>query len=120
MLDRESKDCSVIGEDLALEGNIVSKSNLLIEGLITGNVRCVSLLVSRGGKIAGDVTCETIQIEGTVNGVVTAAKADLKDGCTLEGDIVCESLAVDHGANFTGSSRPPKRANKPDYKIAAE
>lgn len=119
MLDRESKDCSVIGEDLALEGNILSKSNLLIEGLITGNVTCVSLLVTRGGKIVGDVTCETIQVEGTVNGVVTAARVDLKDGCRLDGDIVSESLAVDHGATFIGSSRPPKRSSKPDYKEAA-
>lgn len=119
MLDRESKDCSVIGEDLTLEGNIVSKSNLLIEGLITGNVTCVSLMVSRGGKIVGDVTCETIHVEGSVNGVVTAARIDLKDGCRLEGDIISESLAVDHGATFIGSSRPPKRASKSDYKEAA-
>lgn len=120
MFDRESKDCSVIGEDLALEGNIISKSNLLIEGLITGDVTCVSLLVSHGGKIVGNVNCESIQIEGIVNGVVTAEKADLKDGCTLEGDVVSESLAVDHGATFIGSSRPPKRSAKSDYKVAAE
>lgn len=120
MWDRESKDCSVIGEDLALEGNIVSKSNLLIEGLITGNVTCVGLLVARSGKIEGDVTCDTIFIEGTVNGAVTAARADLKDGCTLEGEISSGSLCVEHGATFIGTARPPKGKNKPDYKEAAE
>lgn len=120
MLDRESKDCSVVGEDLTLDGNITSKSNLLIEGTITGNVTCVSLLVSRSGKIVGDVTCETIHIEGTVNGAVTAAMADLKDGCTLEGEISAGSLSIDHGATFTGTSRPPKGKSKPDYKEAAE
>lgn len=120
ILDRESKNCSVIGEDLTLEGNVISKSDLLIEGVIQGNVNCSNLFVSRGGRILGDVTCDSVELEGTVNGVITASRVDLKDGSILEGDIVSESLSIDHGATFTGAARPVKSGPKPDLREAAE
>ena len=121
MLDRESKNCSVVGEDLTLEGNVISKSDLLIEGLVQGNVTCANLFVSRGGRILGDVTCDSVELEGTLNGVLTASRVDLKEGCVLERDIVSESLSIDHGATFTGAARPVKSSMpKPDLKEAAE
>lgn len=120
MLDRESKNCSVVGEDLTLEGNVISKSDLLIEGVIEGNVTCSNLFVSRNGRIVGDIACETVELEGTLKGTLTASRVDLKEGCVLEGDIVSESLSVDHGATFTGAARPLKSAPKQDIKDAAE
>lgn len=120
MWDRESKDCSVVGEDLTLNGNLSSKSNLMIEGYIEGNVSCASLFVCRTGKVVGEVQCENALIEGTVNGVVTSIRVELRDGCVLEGDIASETLEIDHGATFSGSSRPLKPATRAQINEAAE
>ena len=38
MLDEDKKDCSVIGKDLIVNGEIKCKSDLIIEGQVEGNI----------------------------------------------------------------------------------
>jgi cytoskeletal protein CcmA (bactofilin family) len=120
MWDQEKKDCSVIGEDLIVNGDINCKSDLMIEGKIEGNVVCMSLFVGKSGRVTGDVNTEEVLIEGTIHGKITSGSVELKDGCILEGDISSKTLAVDHGATFTGSVKPTVEANKAGIKEAAE
>ncbi len=120
MLDSDNKDCSVIGEDLIVKGDIDSKSDLVIEGRVEGNVSCLSLIVGKSGTITGDVYTEAVVVEGTIHGMVTSENVELKDGCTLEGDISSVMLAIDHGAEFNGMVRPNKKAGKRKIKQAAE
>ncbi len=120
MLDSDNKDCSVIGEDLIVKGDIDSKSDLVIEGRVEGNVSCLSLIVGKSGTITGDIDTEAVLIEGTIHGMITSGNVELKDGCTLEGDISSATLAIDHGAEFNGSVRPKKEAGKRKIKQAAE
>lgn len=120
MWDHDNKDCSVIGEDLIVSGEIKCKSDLMIEGRVEGNVSCVSLLVGKSGTVTGDISTEDVLVEGTVHGMISSGSVELKDGCTLLGDISSHTLAIDHGANFTGSVRPNKDAGKPKIQEAAE
>ena len=120
MWDEDNKDGSVIGEDLIVTGNINSKSDLMIEGSVEGNVTCISLFVGKSGTITGDINTQDVLVEGTVHGMITSGSVELKDGCTLEGDISSKSLAIDHGAEFTGSVHPIKDAGKQKVKEAAE
>lgn len=120
MWDNDTKDCSMIGEDLIVNGEIKCKSDLKIEGRVEGNITCVSLFVGKSGTITGDIYTEEVLVEGTIHGMITSDSVELKDGCTLEGDISSRSLAIDHGAEFTGSVRPNKDVGKPKIKEAAE
>lgn len=118
--DRENGSSSVIRDDMALEGDVVCKSDMQVDGEIRGNVSCVNLFVSRGGQVTGDVNCDSVEVEGRINGIITATRVDLLAGCTVEGEIVSESLSIDHGATFSGSARPQKAKTAPDLKDAAE
>lgn len=123
MWDNENKDCSVIGPDLIVSGNINCKSDLMVEGRVEGNVSCTSLFVGKTGKITGDISSEDVLLEGTVEGMINSRSVELKDGCTLDGDISSQTLAIDHGANFTGSVKPTKSPDTPEklnLKEAAE
>lgn len=120
MWDDNNKDYSVVGVDLVVTGNINCKSSLLIDGQVDGNVTCESLLVSKTGKVNGDITTNDVRVEGMVSGMISSGSVDLKDGCVLEGDIASESLSIDHGASFTGSVKPQKSPIASDLREAAE
>jgi cytoskeletal protein CcmA (bactofilin family) len=120
MWNPENKDVSVIGEDLVVNGNINCKCDLMIEGRVEGNVSCTSLLVSRCGRIIGDISSESVLLEGSVQGMINSRSVELKEGCLLLGDIASQTLAVDHGANFTGSVKSTRPADKPELTEAAE
>lgn len=51
-------DPSYIGEDLAMTGYVVSKSEVRVEGEIQGDIRCKSLVVGENGRVAGQVVAE--------------------------------------------------------------
>jgi cytoskeletal protein CcmA (bactofilin family) len=120
MWDNDNKDCSVIGEDLIVSGEIKCKSDLMVVGRVDGNISCVSLFVGKSGAVTGDITTEDVSVEGTVKGTISSGSVELRDGCKLEGDISSQTLSIDHGADFTGSVRPSKDAEKPKIKVAAE
>jgi len=121
MRDLEKSNCSVIGEGLVVQGNIVCNSDLMIEGKVEGNISCVSLLVRKSGNVTGDIATDNLLIEGRVHGMIKSDTVELKDGCTLEGDIAAQTLAMDHGATFTGSVIPVKKKPPTPYlKDAAE
>lgn len=120
MWDSEKDDRSMIGEDLIVSGNITCKSDLTVEGRVEGEIACTSLLVGKTGRITGDISAEIVRIEGTVTGMIKSDSVELQDGCTLEGDIASGSLSIDHGAVFTGSVKPGKRAGKSSLSQAAE
>ena len=121
MRDLENKKCSVIGEGLVVQGNIICNSDLMIEGQVEGNISCVSLLVRKSGNVTGDITTEELLVEGRVHGKIRSDTVELKDGCTCEGKIASQTLAMDHGAIFTGSALPLKKKRSiPDLNEAAE
>ena len=109
MRDLENKNCSVIGEDLIVQGNIICSSDLMIEGQVEGDISCISLLVGKNGNVTGDITTDDLLVEGSVHGSIQSDNVELKDGCTLEGDISVQTFAMDQGAIFTGSVLPVKK-----------
>ena len=120
MWDENKKNCSVIGEDLIVTGEIKCKSDLMVEGQVEGNISCVSLLVGKSGRITGDINTDDVQVEGRVHGMITSGNVELKDGCMLEGNISSQTLSIHHGAEFTGSVRHSKDSGNQNLKEAAE
>ncbi|MHA1164848.1 MAG: bactofilin family protein [Alphaproteobacteria bacterium] len=121
MRELENSNCSVIGEDLIIQGNVTCSRDLMIEGQVEGDISCVSLLVGKSGDITGNIATDDLLIEGRVHGMIKSDNVELKNGCTLEGDIAAQTLAMDHGAVFTGSVLPvKKKPPSPCLKEAAE
>lgn len=96
---------SVIGEDLTVEGNVVSKGEVQLEGQIKGDVHCASLVIGDKALIEGGVVADDVIVRGRVVGSIRGHRVTLQSSSRVEGDILHQSLAIEQGAYFEGKSR---------------
>lgn len=96
---------SVIGEDLTVEGNVISKGEVQLEGEIKGDCHCISLVIGDKALIEGGVVAEDVIVRGRVVGSVRGHRVTLQSSSHVEGDIFHQSLAIEQGAFFEGKSR---------------
>lgn len=104
---------SVIAQGLSIEGNLNTKLDLDISGLITGNIICNSLIVREDGIIEGDIEAsDTVRVIGKVNGNIKASSIFIEQGGRVEGNVYQESLIIEDGAFLDGQC---KRLNDDDF-----
>lgn len=101
---------SIIGEDLAVTGNIVSKGEVQVEGEVQGDIHCASLIIGDKARISGGVVADDVVVRGNVSGSIRGIRVTLQSSSHVEGDVFHESLAIEQGAFFEGKSR---RADEP-------
>jgi len=101
----EERRAAWIGRALRIEGKIISKDNLTIEGEVEGTIEVgdQTLTIGPGAAVKADLAAKTITISGTVTGNVTAGdKVDLRATGSVDGDIVTPRLIMAEGAVITG------------------
>jgi cytoskeletal protein CcmA (bactofilin family) len=96
---------SIIGEDLAITGNVTSKGEIQVDGEIQGDIHCGSLLLGDKSQITGGVIAEDVVVRGRVVGSIRGLRVTLQAQSHVEGDIFHQSLAIEQGAYFEGKSR---------------
>ena len=96
---------SIIGEDLTIRGNVISKGEIQVDGEIEGDIRCGSLLLGDKSKVTGSVAAEDVVVRGHLVGSITGLRITLQGQSHVEGDIFHQSLAIEQGAYFEGKSR---------------
>lgn len=96
---------SVIGEDLSVEGNVVSKGEVQVDGQIKGDIHCASIVIGDKALIEGRVIAEDVIVRGRVVGTVRGHRVTLQSTSHVEGDIFHQSLAIEQGSYFEGKSR---------------
>lgn len=101
---------SIIGEDLSVTGNIVSKGEVQIEGEIQGDIHCSSLIIGDKAQVTGGVVADDVVVRGSIVGSIRGLRVTLQASSHVEGDIYHQSLAIEQGAFFEGKSR---RADDP-------
>ncbi len=109
---------SLIGQGCRIEGVVLFRGGLRIDGLIDGDVMADApagswLLLSAPGRIEGDVRAENMVIAGEVVGNLHATgRVELLPRARIIGDIVYDSIAMHAGACVSGKLCPlPKRAS---------
>lgn len=108
---------SIIGEDLAVTGNIISKGEVQIEGEIQGDIHCTSLVIGDKALVTGGVVADDVIVRGRVVGSIRGLRVTLQASSHVDGDIYHQSLAIEQGAFFEGKSR---RADDPTAVSAPE
>lgn len=101
---------SIIGEDLSVTGNIVSKGEVQIEGEIQGDIHCSSVIIGDKAQVKGGVVADDVVVRGRVVGSIRGLRVTLQADSHVEGDVYHQSLAIEQGAYFEGKSR---RADDP-------
>lgn len=98
---------NVIVDGSKVIGDMVTESNLRIDGVVIGNVNVASkIVIGKTGRIKGNLTCGSADIEGQIDGVL---KVDeiliLRETARIEGEITTSKFQVEEGAIFTGNCR---------------
>lgn len=96
---------SVIGHDLSITGNMVSKGEIQIDGEIQGDIKSNHVIVGEKALITGSIAADEIVIRGKVMGSVRGKRVLLQTSSHVEGDIYHQALAIEQGAFFEGKSR---------------
>lgn len=88
-----------------IEGTIVAKSDIRIDGVVEGKLDCSGkLIIGIDGKVEGEATCQNAVIEGTFRGtLVVHDSLDVRDNANVVGDIKTGKLNVQAGAIFNGN-----------------
>ncbi len=92
-------------EGTNINGNIITDSNIRIDGELIGNLTSKGKLVlGPTGKIEGEVSCSNADIEGNFKGTIQVdGILVLKSTAVFNGNISTHKLAVENGAVFNGN-----------------
>ena len=83
---------SYVGQDVVVEGSVVSSGELHIDGTIHGNARAQAVVVDRHGAVHGEVVAEEVLVRGRVIGPIRGFHVHLYPGAHVEGDVINESI----------------------------
>lgn len=104
---------NLVGTATVINGEIISKGDIRIDGTVTGNIKSEGkIVVGNSGKIEGDIFCKNADFSGKIKG-----KADVTELLTLKassqfiGDIITDKLAIEPGARFSGTCSMEKNAD---------
>lgn len=93
---------SIVGADVHIEGNVKTVGELQLDGSITGDLACGSLVMGESGAVDGTIAAESVTVRGSVKGEIRAKSVRLEKSAVVEGDVYHESLSVEAGAKLTG------------------
>ncbi len=96
---------SVIGPDLTIHGNLVSKGEVQIDGEVQGDIHGTYVVIGEKARITGAIIAEEVVVRGHVMGSLRGKRVMLQSSSHVEGDIYHQALAIEQGAFFEGKSR---------------
>lgn len=101
-------DCATlqnaIGKGTVIEGNVSAEGDLLIEGVVKGDVTTkTKLVVGHNAIIEGNILAQHAEIAGRVQGTVKAlGLLVINSTGTILGDVITKDLNVESGSTFNG------------------
>jgi cytoskeletal protein CcmA (bactofilin family) len=101
----ERRVAAWVGKSLRVEGRIISREDLTIDGNVEGSIELGnnSLTIGPGAAVKADLTAKTISISGAVTGAVRATeKVELRSTGSVDGDIVAPKFLMAEGATVRG------------------
>lgn len=96
---------SIINADLRVTGDLISESDVQVDGSVNGDIRTRTLTIGQSGEVRGEIIADKVRICGSVIGQVRARDVSLADTARMMGDILHESLSIEPGAHIEGHCR---------------
>ncbi len=93
---------SIIDTTMVITGEISFKGKTRIDGEINGNIKGEHLILSKEGKIQGDIKVNSFICQGSFTGNVDTKILTARRGSFLQGKIIAGSLTVEPGASLEG------------------
>lgn len=104
---------TVIGSKTTLTGALSSRSDAWVRGVLEGPVSCAgTLTVETGGRVSGEITCQSLDCGGSAAGrCCVAGLAAFGPSASWDGELFATRLNVAKGARIVGKLGPA--ASKP-------
>lgn len=95
---------TIIGPSVKVEGDFIGEGNVIVEGIVSGNLKTNrDLKVGEKAKIFANIKVTNAVIAGEVNGNITAMEMiELTSTAKINGDIKAKTVAIAPGALFNG------------------
>ncbi|MBA3581713.1 MAG: polymer-forming cytoskeletal protein [Gammaproteobacteria bacterium] len=110
---------TIIGPNTELVGDLTFRGGLHVDGTIKGNVIADAtsdsiLILSKDGKIEGEVRVPNVLLDGLVNGNVHAEeRVELANHARIEGNVYYNLLEMEMGATINGNLVHQAKREKP-------
>lgn len=98
---------TIVGTSVKLKGNLKSDGDIIIDGVVTGEVRTKgSVKIGQNANIIASVKAKNISVAGAVQGNVEATdRLEISETGKVLGDISANILSISPGAVFSGKSQ---------------
>ena len=95
-----SPSIDVIESSTKIVGDIVSKADFRIDGVVEGNITTTGkVVVGKSGKISGKLNCSNADVSGSISGHIQISETlSLMSESYIQGDITTAKLSVEEGA----------------------
>ena len=89
---------SVVDQNMSITGELRFSGKIRIDGTVNGNIHGEHLILSRSGRINGDMKVATFVCHGTIEGNVTADLVTARKSSYIHGKVAATDLVVEPGA----------------------
>ena len=95
-----SPSVDVIESSTKIVGDVVSKADFRIDGVVEGNITTTGkVVVGKSGKISGKLNCSNADVSGSISGHIQISETlSLMSESYIQGDITTAKLSVEEGA----------------------
>jgi cytoskeletal protein CcmA (bactofilin family) len=100
-----SPSVDIIESSTKIVGDIYSKADFRIDGIVEGNITTTGkVVVGKSGKINGKINSSNADISGSVSGKIEVSETlSLMSESLIQGDIATGKLSVEEGAQVDAS-----------------
>lgn len=97
-------ETTVISPGSKIEGSIETDGNLIIDGSVTGTIKCGSLEIMGNGNVDADVEAETASVAGNFAGeMVCTGKLTFFRTGKVKGNVSYGTLSIESGGLLNGN-----------------
>lgn len=107
MPELNTSNGTIIGKAVKVEGALVAKENIRVEGVVEGKIKTEQhLIIGEGAVINADIDANTAFIAGDVHGNVSVKnKLELASSAKINGNVTAKSVAMAEGSVLNGNCR---------------
>lgn len=112
---------TLISSDMLLNGNLKGEGNIVIEGLVEGNIdNQLQVCIEKNGQVKGDIRAQHIIVNGRIEGKLYAEAITLQSEGVIEGTLFVNELVIEKGGVFIGQAhkKTPSGADERQKKAA--
>ena len=110
-------DPSKINYDTSMEGEIISKNDIRLDGILKGKMTTEKkIIIGKKGVFDGKLKCENLILEGKVEGkALVSDRAYLMSTSSFRGVLSTHKFKVDEGAYFVGDCKTMTKNKNTEY-----